>query len=388
MTKINKSATNKNILVNSSAQSRPALSNFNFYSGKNVVVTGHTGFKGSWLTAWLKLLGANVTGISLDPPTKPSHFETALIHEGILDLRVDIRDANAISESISTIKPDFIFHLAAQSLVYKAFKEPIDTWQTNVMGTVHILNALRELKNPCVTTLITSDKCYENLEWVWGYRESDRLGGNDPYSASKASAELAIHSYVKSYFSKEQSKVRIVSARAGNVIGGGDWAADRLIPDCIKSWTKNETAILRNPNSTRPWQHVLEPIGGYLQLALKVSEDSRLHGESFNFGPDPANEYSVLELVSEFSKHWDKVKWGQSSSVDYQIKESRLLKLNCDKAAQLIDWRAKLNFAQTVKLTAEWYKQFFENPISVKETTNSQITNYSDSLQRKINVNK
>ncbi len=384
MTKINNSATNQSILVNSSSHSLLVPINFNFYSGKNVLVTGHTGFKGSWLTAWLKLLGANVTGISLDPPSRPSHFETASIRDGILDLRVDIRNANVISESIASIKPDFIFHLAAQSLVHKAFKEPIETWQTNVMGTINILNALRELKNPCVATLITSDKCYQNLEWVWGYRESDRLGGNDPYSSSKASAELAIQSYVNSYFSKEKSKVRIVSARAGNVIGGGDWAADRLIPDCIKSWTKNETVILRNPYSTRPWQHVLEPIGGYLQLALKVSQDSRLHGESFNFGPDPANEYSVLELVSEFSRHWDKVKWEQSSSVSSQIKESRLLKLNCDKAAQLIDWRAKLNFAQTVKLTAEWYKQFFENSTSIKETTKLQITNYTDLLQRQI----
>jgi CDP-glucose 4,6-dehydratase len=384
MTKINNSATNQSILVKSSSYSLLAPINFNFYSGKNVVVTGHTGFKGSWLTAWLKLLGANVTGISLDPPSRPSHFETASIRDGILDLRVDIRDANVISESIASIKPDFIFHLAAQSLVHKAFKEPIETWQTNVMGTVNILNALRELKNPCVATLITSDKCYQNLEWVWGYRESDRLGGNDPYSSSKASAELAIQSYVNSYFSREKSKVRIVSARAGNVIGGGDWAEDRLIPDCIKSWTKNETVILRNPYSTRPWQHVLEPIGGYLQLALKVSQDSRLHGESFNFGPDPVNEYSVLELVSEFSRHWDKVKWEQSSSVDSQIKESKLLKLNCDKAAQLIDWRAKLNFAQTVKLTAEWYKQFFENSTSIKETTKLQITNYADLLQRQI----
>jgi CDP-glucose 4,6-dehydratase len=382
MTRINNSVTNQSTSVNSSSRTLVAPINFNFYSGKNVIVTGHTGFKGSWLTAWLKLLGANVTGISLDPPTIPSHFETALIRDGILDLRVDIRDANVISEYIASIKPDFIFHLAAQSLVHKAFSEPIETWQTNVMGTVNILNALRELKNPCVATLITSDKCYQNLEWVWGYRESDRLGGNDPYSSSKASAELAIHSYVNSYFSKEKSKVRIVSARAGNVIGGGDWAADRLIPDCIKSWSKNETAILRNPHSTRPWQHVLEPIGGYLQLALKVSEDSRLHGESFNFGPDPANEYSVQELVSEFSRHWDKVKWEQSSSVDSQIKESRLLKLNCDKAAQLIDWRAKLNFAQTVKLTAEWYKQFFENSTSINETTKLQITNYADLLQR------
>jgi CDP-glucose 4,6-dehydratase len=382
MTKINNSVMNQSILVNSSSRTLIAPINLNFYSGKNVIVTGHTGFKGSWLTAWLKLLGANVTGISLDPPTIPSHFETALIRDGILDLRVDIRDANVISEFITSVKPDFIFHLAAQSLVHKAFNEPIETWQTNVMGTVNILNALRELKNPCVATLITSDKCYQNLEWVWGYRESDRLGGNDPYSSSKASAELAIHSYVNSYFSKEKSKVRIVSARAGNVIGGGDWAADRLIPDCIKSWSKNETAILRNPHSTRPWQHVLEPIGGYLQLALKVSEDSRLHGESFNFGPDPANEYSVQELVSEFSRHWDKVKWEQSSSVDSQIKESRLLKLNCDKAAQLIDWRAKLDFAQTVKLTAEWYKQFFENSTSINETTKLQITNYADLLQR------
>ena len=229
----------------------------NSFNNKTVIVTGHTGFKGAWLTAWLKNLGARVVGIACDPPTVPSHFAAALIAEGITDLRIDIRDQAVLEEAIVASQPDFVFHLAAQALVRRSYEDPMETWQTNVMGTLHVLEALRKLKKPCSVVIITSDKCYDNVEWVWGYRETDALGGPDPYSASKGAAELAIKSYIKSYFPKETSLVRIVSARAGNVIGGGDWAEHRIVPDCVKAWSVNRLVELRNPHSTRPWQHVL-----------------------------------------------------------------------------------------------------------------------------------
>ena len=227
------------------------------FANKTVLITGHTGFKGAWLAAWLKQLGANVIGIALDPPTVPSHFGAENLAHGITDLRIDIRDRDAVEDAIVTAQPDFVFHLAAQALVRRSYDDPIETWQTNVMGTLHVLEALRKLGKPCAAVIITSDKCYDNLEWVWGYRETDAMGGPDPYSASKGAAELAIRSHIKSYFPKATSKVRIASARAGNVIGGGDWAADRIVPDCVKAWATDNVVLLRNPHSTRPWQHVL-----------------------------------------------------------------------------------------------------------------------------------
>jgi len=209
------------------------------FVGKTVLVTGHTGFKGAWLTAWLKKLGAKVVGISLDPPTEPSHFTVACMGLGMLDYRIDVRDRSALEDAILIARPDFVFHLAAQALVQRSYLDPLETWQTNVFGTIHVLEALRKLNNPCIAVLITSDKCYDNVEWVWGYRESDPLGGPDPYSASKGAAELAIRSHIKSYFPIGSSKVRIATARAGNVIGGGDWAEDRIVPDCVRAWSKN-----------------------------------------------------------------------------------------------------------------------------------------------------
>ena len=234
-----------------------------YFLNTNVVVSGHTGFKGSWLTAWLKELNARVTGISLDPPTNPSHFQAASIDRDIQDLRIDLRNRKAVQNAIKKAKPKFVFHLAAQPLVRLSYSDPVNTYLTNVMGTLHLLEALRELNDPCVAVIITSDKCYDNLEWAWGYRETDRLGGPDPYSASKGAAELVIRSHVHSYFPK-QGNIHIGIGRAGNVIGGGDWAADRIVPDCVKAWSKNEKVLLRNPSATRPWQHVLEPLSGYL----------------------------------------------------------------------------------------------------------------------------
>ena len=349
----------------------------NSFNNKTVLVTGHTGFKGAWLTAWLKNLGARVVGIACDPPTVPSHFAAALIAEGITDLRIDIRDQAVLEEAIVASQPDFVFHLAAQALVRRSYEDPMETWQTNVMGTLHVLEALRKLKKPCSVVIITSDKCYDNVEWVWGYRETDALGGPDPYSASKGAAELAIKSYIKSYFPKETSLVRIGSARAGNVIGGGDWAEHRIVPDCVKAWSVNRLVELRNPHSTRPWQHVLEPLSGYLTLALSLSQRPELHGEPFNFGPQTQYNHSVLALVQQISLHWEQVRWLDVSATAEGPYESGLLKLNCDKALHLLNWHAVMSFEDTVRMTAEWYRTYYQDPERITSMTYSQISSYT-----------
>jgi CDP-glucose 4,6-dehydratase len=354
----------------------------NAFHNKSVLVTGHTGFKGSWLTAWLQSLGAKVTGIALDPPTVPSHFFAARLSDDISDLRIDIRDQAALRDAIMAAQPDFVFHLAAQALVRRSYAEPLETWQINVTGTLHVLEALRALDKPCAAVLITSDKCYDNVEWVWGYRETDALGGPDPYSASKGGAELAIRSYVKSFFPKTTSKVRIAAARAGNVIGGGDWAADRIVPDCVRAWSGNQSVELRNPNSTRPWQHVLEPLSGYLVLAAALMQRAELHGEPFNFGPPAQQNHSVLELVQKMSCYWDQVRWQDASKCAAGPYESGLLKLNCDKALHHLRWQAVMGFDDTVRMTAEWYRVFYQRPEQIASTTRTQIAAYSAMAQQ------
>jgi CDP-glucose 4,6-dehydratase len=348
----------------------------NYFKNKTVLVTGHTGFKGSWLVSWLKQLGAHVVGIALDPITDISHFTVANIASGITDLRIDIRDCKALEAAVVEAQPDFVFHLAAQALVRSSYDSPVETWQTNVLGTLHVLEALRKLEKSCASVFITSDKCYDNVEWVWGYRETDALGGPDPYSASKGAAELAIRSHIKSYFPKKTSPIRIASARAGNVIGGGDWSADRIVPDCVLAWSQNKSVQLRNPRSTRPWQHVLEPLGGYLTLAAALIDHPELHGESFNFGPPSHQNHTVLELVQQMSLHWDQVRWEDVSRDLTGPYESGLLKLNCDKALHYLGWQAVLGFEETVKLTAEWYKAYYEQAEAICSVTKNQINNY------------
>jgi len=352
------------------------------FRGKSVMVTGHTGFKGSWLIAWLKMLGAQVTGIALDPPTNPSHFLVAQLGNDVLDLRIDLHEKKAVHQAIEDVHPDFLFHLAAQPLVRKSYLDPITTYSTNVIGTLYVLEALRDFKYPCVAVMITSDKCYDNVEWVWGYRETDRLGGPDPYSASKGAAELVIRSHVSSFFPKD-GNIRIGIGRAGNVIGGGDWAEDRIVPDCIRAWSKGEEATLRNTKATRPWQHVLEPLSGYLNLAMKLSQDSNLHGEPFNFGPPAHQNHTVLKLVKAMSEYWDQVRWVDVSDNAEQHHESGLLKLNCDKALHQLDWRAVLSFQETVRMTAEWYRSYYENPSKIRDITFSQIKEYETFAQNK-----
>lgn len=347
----------------------------NIYKEKKVLVTGHTGFKGSWLTAILKRFGAEVAAISLDPHTDPSHLIAANLHQGIRDVRADILNADEVATLVEEFQPDFVFHLAAQALVRPSYEFPVDTWQVNVMGTIHVLEALRHLNKPCTSIMITSDKCYDNVEWVWGYRETDALGGPDPYSASKGAAELAIRSYIKSYF-HDNSKVRIASARAGNVIGGGDWADDRIVPDCMRAWSAGGSVDIRNPVSTRPWQHVLEPLRGYLMQAAELSMNENLHGEAFNFGPLTEQNYSVISLVQQMSKHWDSVKWNDVSASRDGPYESNLLKLNCDKALVYLKWRPLLNFEETVRYTVEWYKSYYEYPENIVDQTNRQIDEF------------
>ena len=353
------------------------------FKNSKVIVTGHTGFKGSWLTAWLKQLGANVMGISLDSPTNPSHLYVSKINLGIKDIRLDIRDRKKLEKKIVTFKPNFIFHLAAQSLVGMSYKNPEITWQTNVFGTLNILEAIKKLKNACNAVIITSDKCYFNRETHKGYKETDILGGKDPYSGSKASAELLIRTYISSFFLNDKTKVRIVTARAGNVIGGGDWANDRIIPDCVKSWTKNGKAELRNPNATRPWQHVLEVVGGYLCLAINLKFNKNLHGESFNFGPSLSKEYSVLELVKMMSSHWNNVSWKIIPKSKKKYYESELLRLNCNKAKKILKWKSVLKFHETVEMVASWYRYYHENPKDINKITERQIKEYEKLLKKR-----
>ena len=350
---------------------------FRIFKNKTVLITGHTGFKGSWLSMWLTSLGAKVIGVALEPPSQPSHFEVARLADILDDNHLDIRNGEALKEFVFQTQPDFVFHLAAQALVRESYNDPVATYQTNSIGTLNLLEALRTLNKKCTVVLITSDKCYDNVEWLWGYRETDSLGGPDPYSASKGVAELIIRSHVKSYFPKD-GLVRIVVGRAGNVIGGGDWAQDRIVPDCVRSWAKGETVELRNPQATRPWQHVLEPLSGYLTLATQLNQKPELHGEPFNFGPPAQQNHTVLELVQAMSGHWKQVRWQDVSASGEQPYESGLLKLNCDKALQLLNWRAILTFQETVRMTAEWYRSYYENSSTIREVTYAQIRKYEN----------
>lgn len=359
---------------------------FDQFNGSNVLITGHTGFKGSWLSLWLKQLGANVSGISVDIPSEPSHFDAANLSTKINHYQLDIRDSNALNTLINKIQPDFVFHLAAQALVRPSYDSPLETISTNAIGTANVLDALRTLKKSVVAVMITSDKAYDNVEWVWGYRETDRLGGKDPYSASKGMAELVIRSYVESFFNSPDSNVRIGITRAGNVIGGGDWAVDRIVPDCMKAWSHNEKVDIRSPESTRPWQHVLEPLSGYLLLAIELANNALYHGEAYNFGPPAHQNYSVRLLIDEMGKHWDNIRWNDISQSHEHLHEAGLLKLNCDKALFDLKWMPSLQFDETVRMTVEWYKNYYERKFDLMyDFSIEQITEYTQLAQKRKN---
>ena len=337
------------------------MSSFSVFRGKTVLVTGHTGFKGSWLTAWLNLLDAKVIGISMDLPSEPCNFYASNLGKIVHDHRIDIRDADAVRHLVQQTEPDFVFHLAAQALVRPSYENPLETLSTNAIGPANVLDALRGLEEPVVAVMITSDKAYDNVEWTWGYRETDRLGGKDPYSASKGMAELAIRTYIESYFNKLNCNVRVAITRAGNVIGGGDWAWDRVVPDCMKAWSRNQVMDIRSPKAIRPWQHVLEPLSGYLTLAAELYQHGDKHGEAYNFGPPAHQNHTVSELIVEMARYWDHVRWNDVSESREHLHEAGLLKLNCDKALFDLKWLPTLRFEETVRLTVDWYKEYYLN---------------------------
>jgi CDP-glucose 4,6-dehydratase len=357
----------------------------NIFNKKTVLITGNTGFKGSWLSIWLSSLGANVIGISNDIPTNPANFSILNLENFVDDIRLDICDTEAITKVISSKKPDFIFHMAAQALVRKSYDDPMTTIRTNTLGTASLLESIRRsnIDKKLVVSLITSDKVYENKEWMWGYRENDKLGGHDPYSSSKASSEIIIESYFKSYFNNSNNDIRFSIVRAGNVIGGGDWAEDRIVPDAVRAADIGKSVELRSPNSTRPWQHVLEPLGGYLLLASKSYNDASFNFEAFNFGPDSSYNKTVLELIDTLSVTWPSIT-SVIKTLETNKKEANLLQLSCDKAEKLLNWRPVLSFKETCEFTASWYQNFYTNNDSdMMNFTLHQIERYSDLASKK-----
>lgn len=336
-----------------------ALIKPDFWKGKRVFLTGHTGFKGSWMSLWLNSLGAEVKGYSLAPPTEPSLFLQANIERYIESKVGDIRDLESLSKEMSAFNPDIIFHMAAQPLVRLSYSQPVETYSTNVMGTVNVLESARRCKNLMAIVNITTDKCYENREWEWGYRESEPMGGHDPYSNSKGCAELVTSAYRKSFFNSSNSAL-LSSGRAGNVIGGGDWAADRLIPDILKAFEKQQPVVIRNPKATRPWQHVLEPLSGYLVLAQSLCEGNRSHADGWNFGPRDEDVEPVEWILEKMVGFWgDGASWQLDSSD--QPHEAKYLKLDISKARSQLGWQPTWRLEKTLKKIIAWHQAWLSN---------------------------
>lgn len=325
------------------------------YRGRRVLVTGHTGFKGSWLVLWLQQLGAQVTAFALPPETVPNHWE--LLGLDAESHCLDIRDGAALRERVVAARPEVVFHLAAQPLVRRSYREPLRNWATNVMGTANLLDACRGVAGLAAIVVVTTDKCYENREWAWGYREADALGGHDPYSASKAAAELVVASYRRAFFNAPGSPL-LATARAGNVIGGGDWSEDRLIPDLVRAVAAGAPLEIRSPASTRPWQHVLECLSGYLLLGQRLLEERRECGDAWNFGPDREGNRRVEQVLSALQVAWPAVRWQCGSAP--QLHEAQLLHLDSSKARALLGWRPVWNFEESLAVTAAWYRLWLE----------------------------
>jgi CDP-glucose 4,6-dehydratase len=352
------------------------------FEGKSVLVTGHTGFKGSWLALWLHRLGANVTGYALDPQGENDNFTASGISDVLVeDVRGDIRDSELMATVVRRSEPDVVFHLAAQPIVRRSLIDPRHTFDVNVIGTAGVLDSVRLAGRPCAVVVATSDKCYRNDGQVWGFRESDPLGGHDPYSASKAGAELVVDAYRESFFPVDRIAdhgVRLASVRAGNVIGGGDWAEDRIVPDAVRALSVGDDLVVRNPNSTRPWQHVLEPLSGYLRLAGKLlSEgDSGKWAEAWNFGPNLEDEARVADLATALVKAWGSGQWITPASTDVSV-EAQTLRIAIDKAVSKLGWRPRWNLDETVRRTVDWYQAFYRNPqISMREHSLADIAAY------------
>lgn len=358
------------------------------FQDKKILITGHTGFKGSWLVLWLKHLGANVAGFSLpsDCFKNEFHFHDLGINRDIVDYRGDIVNIDELRRSFEEYEPEIVFHLAAQSLVKESYRDPIKTFQSNAVGTLNILECIRNCPSVKVAVLVTSDKCYRNDEQIFGYRETDYLGGHDPYSASKSCAEIIAHSYFYSFMTNDFPLC--ATARAGNVIGGGDWSKDRILPDCAKAWYEHKSAILRNPKSTRPWQLVLEPLSGYLHLADVLYKNPTgkfgnysIKNESFNFGPPSSINHTVREIAEQLKKYWEDFEYETNTELNTKAKESGLLKLCCDKASTYLGWEANLSIEETMRFTASWYKEYRKNQGNskkIRELSLSQIISYEE----------
>ena len=348
-----------------------------FWKDKKVFLTGHTGFKGSWLSLWLQQLGADVTGYALLPPTTPSLFDVARVAQGMNSITGDIRDGVMLNNAMRQAAPDIVIHMAAQPLVRRSYVDPVETYSTNVMGTVHLLEAVRQTPSVRAVVNVTTDKCYENKEWVWGYRESEPMGGFDPYSSSKGCTELVTAAYRNSFFNADkynQHQVALASARAGNVIGGGDWAADRLIPDVLAAFEKNQPVLIRNPHATRPWQHVLEPLRGYLTLAEKLTEEGAAFAEAFNFGPESDDAQPVEWIVTQLAQKWG---GGATWQIDggNHPHEANYLKLDISKASHRLNWQPVMRLDRALGLTVDWAHEMHVGT-DMRGFTQSQIEAY------------
>lgn len=358
-----------------------------FWQGRRVFLTGHTGFKGGWLSLWLEQLGADVCGVALDPPTNPSLFKEARVEQGMHSEIADIRDLERVRTIFLGHQPEVVFHMAAQPLVRKSYEDPVGTYSTNVMGTVNVLESVRKCDSVRAVVVITTDKCYENKEWVWPYRETDRLGGYDPYSNSKACEELVVSAYRNSFFSPshyEQHGVAIATVRAGNVIGGGDWAEDRLVPDIMRAFTEERVVRIRSPRAIRPWQHVLEPLKGYLTVAESLCKEGVTCGEAWNFGPDQSDAQPVEWIVRELAETWGAgATWEQEEGV--QPHEALNLELDCSKAAARLGWRPQLRLKEALAVTSAWYRARLQGQ-DMHVFTKGQIRNYDDRLRLNASV--
>ncbi len=342
------------------------------WKGRRVLVTGHTGFKGGWLSLWLHQLGAEVTGFSLPAPTDPSLFEQTRLAELVNHVEGDVRDMDAVETAVNAARPEVVFHLAAQSLVRYSYDNPIETYATNVMGTVHLLDACRRAESVRAIISVTSDKCYENREWVWPYRESDPMGGHDPYSSSKGAAELVISAYRRSFF---ETGACIASVRAGNVIGGGDWATDRLIPDIVRAMISGERPLIRNPNSVRPWQHVMEALSGYLLIAERLLEERREFANAWNFGPSEDDAKPVAWIADRMLEMWGAEGWDRPAGE--QPHEAKLLKLDCSKARAALGWRPRLSLEKALEKVVDWHKSVADGD-DAREVSLRQLREYGD----------
>ena len=348
------------------------------YRGKRVLVTGHTGFKGSWLSLWLRQLGAEVVGISLAPETLPNHWNLLSLESTIQHHVLDIRQSSEVAGVFRGTQPDAVFHLAAQPLVRRSYRDPLETWSTNVMGTVNLMEACRQTRSVRAILVVTTDKCYENQEWAWGYRETDRLGGHDPYSASKAGSELVAASYRNAFFHTDGAPL-LATARAGNVIGGGDWSEDRLIPDLVRAMADQQSLEIRSPNATRPWQHVLESLSGYLLLGQKLIEGKSNFSGAWNFGPERSGNRTVAEVLNRLQTHWPEMKWHQTAAP--QPHEANLLYLDSAKAYSQLGWQSLWNLDTTLGKTADWYSTFQSSQTTISAQQLAQYVEAAQSAQ-------